>query len=145
MFSAPQVGEKISSFGLSLFTLIIIMALLAFSDAVQLKSIATVVFGVLIIQLSYGRNLLVSLLSNKYMLLLGGASYALYIMQGPIRQWLYWAVDHAILPEKVASILNPVFAISLSVAIFVYWEEPTRNFLRNSYYKIFNGFKISNI
>jgi len=145
MFSAPQVGEKISSFGLSLFTIFIIMALLAFSDAVQLKSIATVVFGILIIQLSYGRNLLVSLLSSKYMLLLGGASYALYIMQGPIRQWLYWAVDQAILTEKVASVLNPVFAISLSVAIFVYWEEPVRNFLRNAYYKIFNGFKISNI
>ena len=60
------------------------------------------------------------------MVLLGGASYALYILQGPIRQWLYWAVDHAFLTEKVASILNPIFAISLSILIFVYWEQPAR-------------------
>jgi peptidoglycan/LPS O-acetylase OafA/YrhL len=126
MFSAPQVGEKISGVGLSLTSLLTIITLLAFSDVVQIKSLATVIFGVFIIQLSYGRNLMVSVLSNKIMVLLGGASYALYILQGPIRQWLYWAVDHAFFSEKIASILNPIFAISLSILIFVYWEQPAR-------------------
>ncbi|MDI1361138.1 acyltransferase [Methylotenera sp.] len=126
MFSAPQIGEKISSFELSLASLLIIMVLLAFFDVVQAKSLATVVFGILIIQLSYGRNWMVSALSSKIMLLLGGASYALYILQGPIRQWLLWAVDHAILTEQVASLLNPVFAISISIVTFIYFEQPAR-------------------
>jgi peptidoglycan/LPS O-acetylase OafA/YrhL len=126
IFTAPIVGEKISGLGLSLATLFTILALLAFSDVVQIKSLSTVVFGMFIIQLSYGRNFLVSILSNKFMVLLGGASYVLYIMQGPIRQWLYWAVDHSFFSEKVASILNPIFAISLSILIFIYWEQPAR-------------------
>jgi peptidoglycan/LPS O-acetylase OafA/YrhL len=126
MFSAPLVGEKFSGLGLSLVTLLTMFALLAFSDAVQIKSLTTVIFGLFIIQLSFGRNLLVSILSNKILVLLGGASYALYIMQGPIRQWLYWAVDQAFLTEKIASILNPIFAVLLSILIFVYWEQPAR-------------------
>ena len=126
MFSAPLVGEKISGLGFSLVTLLSMLALLAFSDVVQMKSFSTVIFGIFIIQLSYGRNFLVSLLSSKLMVLLGGASYALYILQGPIRQWLYWAVDHSFFSEKIASLLNPLLAISLSIVIFVYWEQPAR-------------------
>lgn len=126
MFSAPLAGEKISGFGFSLVTLIAIITLLAFSEMVQIKSLSTVIFGIFIVQLSCGRNLLVSLLSNKLMVLLGGASYALYIMQGPIRQWLYWAVSHSFFSDKIASVLNPIFAISLSILIYVYWEQPAR-------------------
>lgn len=140
MFSAPQIGEKISGFGLSLASLLTIAILLAFSDVVQVKSLATVVFGVLIIQLSYGRNLIVSVLSSKYIVLLGGASYALYILQGPIRQWLFWAVDHAILTEKVASLLNPVFAISLSIITFIYFEQPARVAIKRFFDWITNSY-----
>ena len=116
-------------FKLSLITFFLMIILLSFTESIHLKSLATILFGLFIIQLSYGKNLMVTVLSSKQMVLLGGASYALYITQGPIRQWFYWAVDKGFTSEKIASFLNPIVTISLSIIIFIYWEQPARKFL----------------
>jgi len=129
MFILPQFWNKISDFKLSLITFFLMIILLSFTESIHLKSLATILFGLFIIQLSYGKNLMVTVLSSKQMVLLGGASYALYITQGPIRQWFYWAVDKGFTSEKIASFLNPIVTISLSIIIFIYWEQPARKFL----------------
>jgi peptidoglycan/LPS O-acetylase OafA/YrhL len=133
IFISPQLGDKISEFRLTLVTLLLMIILLSFTESVELKSVASILFGLFIIQLSYGKNLMVNILSSNQMVLLGGASYALYITQGPIRQWFYWTVDKGIISEKIASILNPMVTISLSIIIFIYWEQPARKVLRNFY------------
>jgi hypothetical protein len=135
IFAYPKLGDMLA--GLKFFTLtfVSIVILLSFAETVQIKTVATLLFGVLIIQLSYGKNLIVRILSSQQMVLLGGASYALYMIQGPVRHWFYWLVSNDILSKMASMFLNPITAIFLSIMIFIYYEQPNRkclmSFVRN--------------
>jgi len=129
MFAYPKLGDMLA--GLKFFTLtfLSIVVLLSFAETVQLKSVATLLFGILIIQLSYGKNQIVRILSTKQMMLLGGSSYSLYMIQGPVREWFYWIVSNEILSKTASMFLNPITAIFFSIMIFIYYEQPTRKLL----------------
>jgi peptidoglycan/LPS O-acetylase OafA/YrhL len=91
--------------------------------------IATTLFGVLIAAVSVNRDSLVArILSNRLLLLGGGASYSLYILQMPVRYWI-----GQIVTGDLALAGRALYAPSLvliSVLVFLYFEEPVREQLR---------------
>lgn len=107
-----------------IFVVVVIVSifiLLATASTRHEASYATLLFGVLIVQLASGMNAITTFLSSKVLILLGGASYALYILQGPIREWLRF-----LLKNPLDAALNPFVAIGVSVVVFLYFEEPMR-------------------
>lgn len=94
-------------------------------------SLVMVPFAVLIYELARGESRLSKALSTPLMVLLGGASYAIYLLQLPVRDWTRAALSSA--PTKVAEIGalgTPLILVLFSVLVFEYWEEPLRRALR---------------
>jgi peptidoglycan/LPS O-acetylase OafA/YrhL len=85
-------------------------------------------FGWSIYRLADGRGWLTATLSSKLMLLLGGASYSIYLLQGLIRESAHriLAKYHPGLDAAVA----PIILIVLSCLIFLFYEEPMRDIIR---------------
>lgn len=57
-------------------------------------------------------------LSHPWLLLLGEASYCLYLIQRPLDEWLYWLLRH---PERTSSYNFLVISLSI-VASIVIWK-----------------------
>jgi len=94
-------------------------------------SIVMIPFAALIYELSQANNWLATILSTRLMVLLGGASYAIYLLQYPVRSWV--KTIFARLPgimQPLGTPLTPVFLILFSIAVFVFFEEPARRVLR---------------
>jgi len=88
-------------------------------------------FALLIYELAAGTGWLVRLLSSKAMLLLGGASYSVYLLQYPVRSWV--RVLFSAGPPAVSSLgapLTPLILILISILVFLLWEEPMRRAIR---------------
>ncbi|HUZ95819.1 MAG TPA: acyltransferase [Edaphobacter sp.] len=104
-------------------------AILAAGAGDYLISLTTVVcFGWAIYRLADGRGWLTNVLSSKVFLLLGGASFALYILQGPVR-----IIAHRLFANfrpGLDAALSPFILISLSCLIFLFYEEPLRDIIR---------------
>jgi peptidoglycan/LPS O-acetylase OafA/YrhL len=94
-----------------------------------LTSLTTAVcFGWAIYRLANGRGWLTNLLSSRVFLLLGGASFSVYILQGPVR--LISRRLFANFHPGLDAVLSPFILISLSCLIFLFYEEPLRNVIR---------------
>jgi peptidoglycan/LPS O-acetylase OafA/YrhL len=85
-------------------------------------------FGWAIYRLADGRGWLSSLLSTPLMLLLGGASFSIYILQGLIRILSTRLFAH--LHPGLDAALSPLILIGLSCLIFLFYEEPLREVIR---------------
>ena len=89
--------------------------------------------AILLYELAYGGTLIARFLSIRVMIILGGASYAIYLMQYPVRNLLTIFLKHAA-PQRGASwspVLYPLVLIGFSTAVFLWFEEPTRRALRH--------------
>ena len=96
-------------------------------------SVAVIPFAILILSLAYQSGPVARVLSNKIVILLGSASYAVYLLQLPTRIYtrlLFSNLPHA--PHELDAYLSPCFLLILSVMVFLFWEEPARKFLRKS-------------
>jgi len=85
-------------------------------------------FGWSIYRLADGRGWLTATLSSKTMLLLGGASYSIYLLQSLIRQ-----SAHRILANTHPghdTVVAPILLVLFSCLIFLFYEEPMREILR---------------
>jgi peptidoglycan/LPS O-acetylase OafA/YrhL len=91
---------------------------------------STVLAGVLILELARSQGALTSFLSSKTLLLLGGASYALYLLQGPIRALCDMLVMH-----PFDRFVSPVVTIAAAIAAFLIVEQPARTYLWHLYRK----------
>jgi peptidoglycan/LPS O-acetylase OafA/YrhL len=63
------------------------------------------------------------------MLLLGGASYSVYLLQALIRE-----ITHKLFGRfhpGFDAVLSPIILICLSCLIFLFYEEPLRDVIRN--------------
>ncbi|MGA7316918.1 MAG: acyltransferase [Silvibacterium sp.] len=103
-----------------------ILAILAFVEGSWLSLMAAPL-AVLIYELAAGNSLLARFLSSRPLILLGGASYAIYLLQYPVRNWVRaafarWSPDHA----SVSAWLSPLLLISISCFLFHWYEEPLR-------------------
>ncbi len=96
-------------------------------------SIVVIPFAILISSLAHQSGPIARILSSRVLVLLGGASYAVYLLQLPTRIYtrlLIAQMLHA--PHNLDAFLSPCFLLILSVLVFLFWEEPARKFLRKS-------------
>ena len=104
-------------------------ALISAGFGTWLSSLAAIFgFGWAIYRLADGRGWLTSFLSSRVMLLLGGASYSIYLLQSLVREasYLFFANLH----PGLDAILSPLLLIGLSCLIFLFYEEPMRDLVR---------------
>jgi peptidoglycan/LPS O-acetylase OafA/YrhL len=94
-------------------------------------SMVVIPFGLLIYLLASSRNPITSLLSLPVTVLLGGASYSIYLLQLPVRDWV-----RTLLPggSSFLNLLNvlatPIVLVLFSILVFRFWEEPLRKAIR---------------
>lgn len=92
------------------------------------RSVAAVTFGLIIFSFAKSDGMLARLLGSKPMLLLGGASYGIYIFQESIRK-----IIRAVTGEKydlIGSLAYWPLLILFSVAVYVYVEQPARRWIK---------------
>ncbi len=94
-------------------------------------SLVVIPFAILTYDLALGTTFLARLLSTRTMMLLGGASYSIYLLQYPVRGWT--RILFSLGPPRASTlgqILTPVILVIFSIVVFLYWEEPSRRTLR---------------
>ncbi len=98
-------------------------------------SLLAIPLAILIYELAAGDTFLIRLLGCKPFLLLGGASYAIYLLQEPVRSWTHFAVtgstDLRVATGGIDTFLSPLILVVFSIGVFLYWEEPMRKWLRS--------------
>lgn len=118
---------------LSFAAILAIFVILGFVKGPWLSLLA-VPLSVLIYELAAADTLLSRLLGSKPLLLLGGASYAIYLLQEPVRSWMHFATtgstDLRTAKSGIDTFLSPIVLIGFSIAVFLFWEEPMRKWLR---------------
>ena len=110
-------------------TVAAILAVLVTVASPWAAPIAATLFGVLIAAVAVNRDTLAArMLSNRLLLLGGGASYSLYILQMPVRYWIGQVVtgDFALIGRA----LYAPSLVVISILVFLYFEEPVREQLR---------------
>jgi peptidoglycan/LPS O-acetylase OafA/YrhL len=101
-------------------------------------SLVALPFGLLIYSLAGSRDFLSAFLSHPIMLLLGGASYSIYLLQLPVRDWVRVVtprISMRLVP--LSAPLTPVILIGLSILVFKCWEEPMRRSIRRRLAPVF--------
>ncbi|MES2220397.1 MAG: acyltransferase [Acidobacteriota bacterium] len=96
-------------------------------------SIVVIPFAILILSLAHQSGWIARILSSRILVLLGGASYAVYLLQLPTRIYtrlVFAQMLHG--PHNLDAFLSPCFLLILSVVVFLFYEEPTRKFLRKT-------------
>lgn len=101
------------------------LGLLASTSSPHLLGFVTLLIGCLISCLYLFDSFLGRLLSSKIFIHLGEASYALYLLLGPIREWIRLSGD-----SSVALALYPIISILTSVFVYKFYEAPMRTFLK---------------
>lgn len=94
-------------------------------------SLVVLPFGLLIYCLASSRDFLTALLSRPLMLLLGGASYSVYLLQAPVRDYVRVLIPRLSLRLVAFGVpLTPLILILFSILVFRIWEEPMRHSIR---------------
>ena len=94
-------------------------------------SLVIIPFAVLVRELAVGTTVWAKALSSRSMVILGSASYAIYLLQFPVRSWvriLFLRLPGR-LPEFGAP-PTPLILVLFSVLVFYVWEEPCRRAIR---------------
>jgi peptidoglycan/LPS O-acetylase OafA/YrhL len=98
------------------------------------RSLTAPLNGLLIFGLAMGGGPLWALLSSRFMVLLGNASYALYLLHVPVIYWTFIAARAWFGAESPSSwallVADVIVAIGLSVLAYLLVEEPMRRVLR---------------
>ena len=97
---------------------------MATADDPHAKALFTVLTGLFIVTLAYGAGALSRLMSTRPMLLLGGASYGIYILQQPVH-----SLCTALIRAPFDLVLSPLATIAGSIAVFLYFEQPAQRLL----------------
>jgi peptidoglycan/LPS O-acetylase OafA/YrhL len=94
-------------------------------------TLAVVPFAVLIYEMAAGGGVIGRLLSTRTAVFLGGASYAIYLLQFPVRDWVRVAFERW--DPRGASwgaMLSPALLMVVACAVFAWYEEPARRLVR---------------
>jgi peptidoglycan/LPS O-acetylase OafA/YrhL len=107
------------------------LATIVVSRSLWVAPIAAILAGVIIAMVphSLGNGLASRFLTSPKMVLLGGASYSLYLLQAPVGWWMKWLAPAGM--EIYARVLYLPTIVLLSIPVFLYFEEPMRRALRN--------------
>jgi peptidoglycan/LPS O-acetylase OafA/YrhL len=99
-----------------------IVLLLSSTDDARVISLATVLVGVLIALLYGSDNAFTALLGSRALVVLGSASYALYLLQQPCHEYLRLYL----LPDPYGRFFALPFSVAVSVLVWHFVEEPAR-------------------
>jgi peptidoglycan/LPS O-acetylase OafA/YrhL len=124
----PRVSKAIGGNIFEFVLTALIVIVMSFGTDVHIKALFTVLIGVLIIQLSGGRGAISAALSSKPFMVLGGASYALYLLQGPVRAFC----EHLV-PHPFDRFVSPAITVGGAIAVFRLWEQPCRKTILSAY------------
>lgn len=95
-------------------------------------SVVAVPFAMLVYELACGTTALTKFLSSRLLVILGSASYAIYLLQFPVRSYIRvffsYALGHW---GNWGSALTPLILVLVSILVFYGLEEPCRRALRN--------------
>ena len=109
---------------------VVTMGVLCVSHSLWVAPVAAILFGgiIVLVTSSLGNGRVARLLSSRTMILLGGASYALYLLQTPVHTWIRWLFAGEF--EFAGRILYFPVLIGVSVAVFLLYEERMRELIR---------------
>ena len=100
----------------------------------RMTSVIVLAFALLIYGLAAERTLLSRVLSTKTMLLGGGISYSIYLMQMPVKFWVQLVADRLHLHSQNLRLgLNAALLLLLSLILFKAVENPARKALRSMF------------
>ena len=88
-------------------------------------------FAVLLYSLASSRDAITAFFSHPMTFLLGGASYAVYLLQLPVRDWVRSLFSRTTpFFIQLSAPLTPVILVLFSILVFRYLEEPLRKTIR---------------
>jgi peptidoglycan/LPS O-acetylase OafA/YrhL len=98
----------------------------------QWASLLMIPDAVIVYELAHEGSAVGRFLSTKLLLLLGGASYAMYLLQFPVRRVTEMGFAHisAAMASAGPALVSPLLLIGLAVVVHLYFEEPVRRSLR---------------
>jgi peptidoglycan/LPS O-acetylase OafA/YrhL len=100
-------------------------------------SLVVVAFSALIFGLAAERTLLSRFLSTKTMLLGGGISYSIYLMQMPLKGWVLSIADRFHVESQFLRMaITAVALILVCLLLFKFLEDPARKLLRSLFAKL---------
>lgn len=120
----PALSRKIGGWGTETALVVAMAIVLMTATDVHTKSLFTVLAGVLILVVFDGVGIVTRLLSTRPLLLLGGASYAMYLLQGPVRQ-----ICARLIPGPWDQFVSPVATIAASILVFLLFEQKMRSLI----------------
>lgn len=142
---ARQVDQKLNRRFLLIALGLIALALMGryraprlFADLTLDVGLLAPLFLLVVLTLALDNTRLSAWMSKPGFVLLGDASYALYILHVPVRWWLERGVAALGNPISYATLyyLYMPFMILLSVAVFVWIERPSRDWFRKNMDKL---------
>ena len=79
----------------------------------------------LIYYLARSKNHLGAFFSTRVMILLGGASYSVYLLQASFRDWVRTLSMRGFsVTAKIITPLTPLFLVLFSIVVFALWGDP---------------------
>lgn len=106
---------------------LLLVAGLAVTTSPRVAALATTLSALLIAAIvGEQRSRFARTLSMRWLVLLGGASYALYLMHQPV----HFGVLALLGPAKTMVVLQYPILIAISIALFLFYEEPVREWIR---------------
>lgn len=137
IFLRRRTGASAWAKWVAMLTLMAIVVALMSGDVIPFlllnDGVLAPLFAALIYALAAGPGLVADILSTKLMQLLGGASYALYLLHLPLSNYLdrAWIASSGKAPAGLFALASFVLAaVALSVAVYRWIEVPARSWLR---------------
>jgi peptidoglycan/LPS O-acetylase OafA/YrhL len=105
-----------------------LIAVLCISHAPWVASAVTMLAALLIAAIAADRGSLIArALQHRWIVLLGAASYSLYLLHQPVHFYLVWLLG----ASKWLVPLQYLAVVAASVIMFLYFEEPVREWIRS--------------
>ena len=107
----------------------LVLAVLCCSKSLWVAPIAAILFGgvIALVPTSIGKGLPARFLNSNALVLLGAASYALYLLQTPVHTWILSLLGEYKLTARLIYIPS---LLIVSIVVFLFWEEKMREQLR---------------
>ncbi len=111
----------------------IMVTLLSFNVAVSLHNgLMAIFFAPIILLMSLNTGKITSIFSNKYLMLLGEASYGIYILQYPVKICFDLVCNKLnILNDAAIFYGYVIFLIIISITCYILFEIPAKNWIKN--------------
>jgi peptidoglycan/LPS O-acetylase OafA/YrhL len=112
---------------------VIMLSLLSFNAIVSLHDgLMAIFFAPIILLMSLNTGKITSTYSNKYLILLGEASYGMYILQYPVKIGFYLVCNKLnIINDAIIFYSYVIFLIVISICCYIVFEIPAKNWIKN--------------